>query len=216
MSALFAICEKFIENILNPLGYFGIIILMAIESACIPLPSEIIMPYGGYLVATFSAKYSNFGMAIAGALGCVLGSLLAYYIGLFGGRPIVEKYGKYILIKKEDLIKGDEFFAKYGDWAIFFGRLLPIVRTFISFPAGVSKVNIVKFIIYTFLGSFPWCFVLSYLGNWATKNVKNMKAWEYVKNSSISHYAHYIIVFIIIIFIVIYVWHHIKSNRENQ
>lgn len=216
MSAIFAACAKFIENVLNPLGYFGIIILMGIESACIPLPSEIIMPYGGYLVATYPSKFSNLGMAIAGAIGCVLGSLLAYYVGRFGGRPLVEKYGKYILIKKKDLEKGDEFFAKYGDWAVFIGRILPIVRTFISFPAGVSKVNIVKFIIFTFLGSFPWCLVLSYLGDWATKNIKDMQAWEYVKNSPLSHYAHYVIGGILLILLGLYIWHHIKESKESK
>ena len=214
MSAIFSICAEFIQKVLDPLGYIGIIILMAIESACIPLPSEIIMPYGGYLVSTYPTLFSNFGMAIAGALGCVIGSLLAYYVGRFGGRPLVEKYGKYILIKKKDLEKGDKFFEKYGDWAVFFGRLLPIVRTFISFPAGVSKVNIFKFIILTFLGSFPWCFILSYIGDWATKNIKDMQAWEYVKNSPFSHYAHYIIGIIIILLIIFYIIHHIKDNKE--
>ena len=214
MSAILAICAEFIEKVLNPLGYLGIIILMAIESACIPLPSEIIMPYGGYLVATFPDKFSNFGMAIAGAIGCVLGSLLAYYIGRFGGRPLVERYGKYILISKKDLEKGDKFFEKYGDWAVFIGRLLPIVRTFISFPAGVSRVNIIKFIIFTFLGSFPWCYVLSYLGDWATINIKDMQAWEYVKNSPLSHYAHYIIAGIIVLLLFLYVYHHIKDNKD--
>lgn len=216
MSLIFSACAKFIENVLNPLGYWGIILLMAIESACIPLPSEIIMPYGGYLVAAFPDKFSNFGMAVAGAVGCVLGSLLAYYIGKFGGRPLVEKYGKYILIKKKDLEKGDAFFEKYGDWAIFFGRLLPIVRTFISFPAGVAKVNIVKFIILTFVGSFPWCYALSYLGQWATINIKDMQAWEYVKNSPVSHYLHYIIGGIILILIFFYIFNHLKDKSKND
>lgn len=215
MSYIFSICSKFIENVLNPLGYLGIVILMAIESACIPLPSEIIMPYGGYLVATFPHKFNNFGMACFGAIGCVLGSLLAYYVGRFGGRPLVEKYGKYILIKKKDLEKGDKFFEKYGDWAVLIGRILPIVRTFISFPAGVSKVNIIKFIILTFIGSFPWCYVLSYLGQWATVNIKDMKAWDYVRNSSFSHYSHYVIGGIIFILIILYILNHIKNKNDD-
>ena len=138
--------------------------MMGIESACIPLPSEIIMPFGGYLVYSQPAKYGIWMMGVAGAFGCVLGSVLAYYVGMLGGRPLVEKFGKYILIRHKDLDKADAFFEKFGDWAIFISRLLPVVRTFISFPAGVSKMPFWKFIIFTFLGSLPWCIVLAWIG----------------------------------------------------
>lgn len=212
----FTICAKFIENVLNPLGYWGIVLLMGIESACIPLPSEIIMPYGGYLVATFPDKFTNFGMGVAGAVGCVWGSILAYVVGKYGGRPFIEKYGKYILIRKKDIKKADVFFAKYGDWAVFIGRLLPIVRTFISFPAGVSGVNFWKFVILTFLGSLPWCWALSYVGDYATRKFPDTAAWEYVKNSSLSHYSHYIIAGVIIILVVLYIWHHIHGMKEDE
>src|SRR5512147_1298245 len=155
-------------------GYLGIVILMAIESACIPLPSEIIMPFSGYLV--FRGEFDLFRVSLAGAFGCVVGSVPAYYAGLYGGRPLVEKYGKYVLISRHDLDIADRWFSRYGDWAIFFSRLLPVVRTFISFPAGIARMNVPRFIIYTFVGSFPWCLGLAYLGmklgeNWDTLGV---------------------------------------------
>lgn len=216
METFFNLCAHFVENLLNPLGYYGIVILMAIESACIPLPSEIIMPYGGYLVATFPGKFSVLGMAVAGSMGCVIGSILAYYVGLYGGRPFIEKYGKYILIRKSDVKKADKFFEKYGDWAVFIGRLLPIVRTFISFPAGVSKVNFGKFVLLTFLGSLPWCYVLAHVGEWATKKFPDSSAWEYVKSTPLSHYSHYIIGGILIVLIALYVWHHLHGMKEDE
>lgn len=153
------------------LGYGGIALMMAIESACIPLPSEIIMPFSGYLV--FQGEFSLFGVAMAGAIGCVIGSVLAYWVGITGGRAMAEKYGKYILISHHDLDIADRFFAKYGSSAVFFSRLLPVVRTFISLPAGIARMNFPKFVIYTFLGSFPWCYGLAYIGmkmgqNWNT------------------------------------------------
>ncbi|MFH1583331.1 MAG: DedA family protein, partial [Candidatus Falkowbacteria bacterium] len=129
----------FIINTISSWGYFGIGALMAIESACIPLPSEIIMPFAGFLAA--QGKFSLLGVALAGALGCVAGSVLAYAVGIFGGRTFIEKYGKYILISHHDLNIADNFFNKYGSGAIFFSRLLPVVRTFISLPAGIAKMN---------------------------------------------------------------------------
>ncbi len=143
-------------------GYFGIMLLMAIESACIPLPSEVTMPFSGYLVHL--GRFDLFGVALAGALGCNLGSLVAYYVGSLGGRPLVEKYGRWLLVTHHDLEMADRFFARYGDWAVFFARLLPVIRTFIAFPAGVSRMNTIRFHIYTFLGSLPWCLTLAYAG----------------------------------------------------
>jgi membrane protein DedA with SNARE-associated domain len=156
------------------LGYSGVILMMAIESACVPLPSEIIMPFSGYLVST--GKFSLFGVSFMGAIGCVLGSIVAYTVGYYGGRPMAEKYGKYVLITHHDLDIADRFFGKYGNAAIFFSRMLPVVRTFISLPAGIAKMNLAKFIIYTFAGSFPFCYILAYIGeklgeNWNTLGV---------------------------------------------
>jgi membrane protein DedA with SNARE-associated domain len=156
------------------LGYTGVAIMMAIESACIPLPSEIIMPFAGYLVST--GEFSLWGVSLAGTIGCVLGSILAYAVGYYGGRPMAEKYGKYVLVTAHDLDLADNFFQKYGKMTVFVSRLLPVIRTFISLPAGIARMNFWQFVIYTFLGSFPFCYLLAYIGkklgdNWNTLGV---------------------------------------------
>ena len=143
-------------------GYFGVVLLMAIESACIPLPSEIIMPFSGYLV--YKGQLGLFLVATAGAIGCNLGSLMAYEIGHYGGRPLVERYGSYILISRRDLELADRFFLRFGSAAVFIARLLPVVRSFIAQPAGVARMPRLRFHIYTFAGSWPWCFVLAWIG----------------------------------------------------
>ena len=135
---------------------------MAIESACIPLPSEIIMTFSGFLVS--EGNFSLAGVTLAGAFGNLLGSWVAYLGGRFGGRRFLEDYGKYLFISREELIKADRWFLKYGDATVFATRMLPLVRTFISLPAGISKMNFIKFSVYSFAGSVPWCFGLAYLG----------------------------------------------------
>jgi membrane protein DedA with SNARE-associated domain len=144
------------------LGYSGIVLLMAIESACIPLPSEIIMPFSGYLVST--GQMNLWAVAVAGAVGCVLGSLVAYWVGSKGGRPLIEKYGRYVLVSRHDLDMADRWFANHGEIIVFVSRLLPAIRTFIAFPAGVARMNLKRFVIYTFAGSLPWCLGLAYVG----------------------------------------------------
>lgn len=161
----------FIIATISHLGYGGIVVLMAIESACIPLPSEIIMPFSGYLV--FTGTMNLWLVAAAGAVGSVLGSLLAYAVGAWGGRPLVEKYGKYVLVSHHDLDLADRWFLRHGDITIFIGRLLPVVRTFIAFPAGVARMPLWRFNLYTFVGSFIWCALLAWIGmklgqNWHT------------------------------------------------
>jgi membrane protein DedA with SNARE-associated domain len=151
-----------IVEIISAAGYVGVAILMAIESACIPLPSEIIMPFAGYLVSI--GKFSLIGAATAGALGCNIGSTVAYYVAASGGRAAFERFGKYVLISHADLERADRFFARYGSATVFFGRLLPVIRTFIAFPAGMARMPMLKFQIYTFIGSWPWCFALAYVG----------------------------------------------------
>jgi membrane protein DedA with SNARE-associated domain len=162
VTTLLELLSRFIISVISHTGYLGIVLLMAIESACIPLPSEVIMPFSGYLVST--GRFHLTWVALAGALGCNLGSLVAYYVGLVGGRPLVEKYGRYALVTHHDLEMADRFFARYGDWAVFLARLLPVIRTFIAFPAGVARMNFLRFNIYTFLGSFPWCLALAFVG----------------------------------------------------
>jgi membrane protein DedA with SNARE-associated domain len=164
----------FIIATINSLGYGGVVLLMAIESACIPLPSEIIMPFSGYLVHTGAMTLG--WVAFFGALGCVLGSIVAYYAGAWGGRPLVVKYGKYILISHHDLDLADRWFQRHGDITIFVGRLLPVIRTFIAFPAGISRMPMWRFVLYTFVGSFIWCWALAWVGmtlgdNWNTLGV---------------------------------------------
>lgn len=156
----------FIYDVYNLLQWPGVVVLMAIESACIPLPSELIMPLAGWmLIAERGLGMGHVLLAgFYGALGCTLGSILAYVVGARGGRPLVERYGRYILLSRHDLELSDRWFQKYGDWVIFISRLLPVVRTFISLPAGIARMNFTKFIIYTFAGSFPWCFGLAYGG----------------------------------------------------
>ena len=153
---------SWIVEIISAAGYIGVAILMAIESACIPLPSEVIMPFAGYLVSI--GKFSLIGAATAGAIGCNIGSTVAYYIAASGGRKAFERFGKYVLIRHSEIEWADRFFARYGSATVFFGRLLPVVRTFIAFPAGMARMPMLKFQIYTFIGSWPWCYALAYIG----------------------------------------------------
>jgi membrane protein DedA with SNARE-associated domain len=152
----------FVLRLFTNLGYAGIVVAMAIESCCIPLPSEVIMPLAGFLA--FQQRFNLWSATVAGALGCVVGSAVAYWIGATGGRPLLLRYGRYVLISHHDADRADAFFARYGDLTIFATRLMPIVRTFISLPAGIARMNFGKFIAYTFLGSLPWCLVLAYAG----------------------------------------------------
>lgn len=161
----------FIKSLIAATGYGGIVLLMGIESACIPLPSELIMPFAGYLV--FEGTMKLFWVATAGAIGCNLGSLVAYEIGFYGGRPLVERYGRWILLGSPELDWADRFFARWGYLAVFFARLMPVVRTFIALPAGIARMPRGRFHIYTFLGSWPWCLALAWFGmklgeNWRT------------------------------------------------
>jgi membrane protein DedA with SNARE-associated domain len=173
--------SAFIVYVIGHMGYPGVMLLMGIESACIPLPSEVIMPFSGYLVA--AGRFTVLGLGLAGAIGCVLGSIPAYYLGKFGGRHFIEKHLKlrvwrgsqkdyFLVLPRSDLDRADRLFQRHGGSVVFFGRLLPVVRTFIAFPAGVSSMPMRPFILYTFAGSFPWCLALAYVGaklgaNWA-------------------------------------------------
>jgi membrane protein DedA with SNARE-associated domain len=162
VTSVLQLIGNFIVSVIASTGYAGVLILMAIESACIPLPSEVIMPFSGYLV--LSGRFKLLWVAVTGAIGCNVGSAVAYYVGARGGRPLAEKYGRYLLISRRDLDRADRWFARYGDGTVFFARLLPVVRTFIALPAGVARMNFLRFNIYTFLGSLPWCLALAYAG----------------------------------------------------
>src|SRR5688500_17434977 len=153
---------RFVIAAISTFGYTGILITMAIESACIPLPSEIIMPFSGYLVST--GQFSMLGVTMAGAIGNVLGYLVAYYVGVWGGRPFVEQYGQYFLVSRRDLEMADRWFLKYGEAAVLISRMLPVVRTFISLPAGIVRMNVPRFVLFSFIGAVPWCYLLAYIG----------------------------------------------------
>jgi membrane protein DedA with SNARE-associated domain len=154
--------SAFIIATISTLGYGGVVLMMAIESACIPLPSEVIMPFSGFLVA--SGRFNLQIVAIAGAVGCLLGSYVAYYVGAHGGRRFIERYGRYLLIAPHELEAADRFFDRWGSLAVFLSRMLPVVRTFIACPAGVTRMKLLPFTIYTLLGSYFWCLALAYIG----------------------------------------------------
>ena len=202
LEKIITVVALWIMGVISTMSYGGVMLLMAIESACIPLPSEIIMPFAGYLV--FKGEMTLWGVALAGAIGCVLGSIPAYYVGMLGGRPLAEKYGKYMLISKRDLDMADRWFAKHGEIIIFVGRLLPAVRTFIAFPAGVAKMHLPTFIIYTFVGSLIWCYLLAYAGFKFGAHWPDLKVYF--------HQFHYVIVAAGVIFLVWYVRRHFKHT----
>ncbi|MEK7142817.1 MAG: DedA family protein [Patescibacteria group bacterium] len=196
----------FIIATISALGYGGIILLMAIESANIPLPSEIIMPFAGFLVA--GGELNLWLVALAGAFGCVVGSFFSYFLGAWGGRPLIEKYGRWILVSRHDLDLADGWFKKYGEITVFVGRLLPIVRTFISFPAGIAKMNFSRFIIYSFLGSFPWTLGLAFIGQKMGENWQNIR--EYFRGFDL------VILGLIIILIFWWIFRHLKHSSSNK
>lgn len=152
----------FIIAVISASGYVGVAVLMAIESACIPLPSEVIMPFAGYLASI--GRFDLLLVATAGAIGCNLGSIVAYEVGKRGGRPFVERYGRFMLLDMHDLHRAEVFFERYGPITVLVCRLLPVVRSFIAFPAGVARMPLARFHIYTFIGSWPWCFGLAWVG----------------------------------------------------
>jgi membrane protein DedA with SNARE-associated domain len=151
-----------VTGTISQIGYFGVFVLMIFESACVPIPSEIIMPFSGFLVSL--GKFNLIWVTIAGALGNLAGAVITYTIGYYGGRPFVLKYGKYFFIKEKEVHHAEKFFEKWGDFAVFIARNLPVIRTFISLPAGVAEMNFPKFALYSFVGSIPWCFALTYIG----------------------------------------------------
>jgi len=189
-------------------GYWGIALLMAIESACIPLPSEIIMPFAGYLVST--GELNLWWAATAGALGCNLGSIVAYEIGRRGGRPMAEKFGRYVLIGPGELDLADRFFNRWGTWAILIGRMLPVIRTFIAFPAGVARMKLIPFHLYTFIGSWPFCLLLTWVGmtlgdKWNSD--PRLKAFF--------HRADAVIGVVLVAAVAFYIWHRVKGMKAK-
>lgn len=198
--------SAFVIETISLFGYTGIVLTMAIESACIPLPSEIIMPFSGYLVGT--GQFTMLGVTLAGSVGNVIGSIVAYWAGVWGGRPFVERYGRYVLISHHDLDVADRWFAKYGEAAVLFSRMLPVVRTFISLPAGIARMNFPRFVLFTFVGALPWCYLLAYIG------VRMGEEWD-----SLREYFHQFDV-IIGLFLVLalgyFLWSHWPRRRVES
>jgi membrane protein DedA with SNARE-associated domain len=173
MKGAMGIIESVVQIILDligALGLPGVFGLMTLESMCLPIPSEIVMTFAGALVFQGESTMLDgswlglIAVTMAGTLGCAVGSIIAYYIGERGGRPFVLRYGKYVLLNEKHLDSAERWFIKYGDMAVFVSRLLPVVRTFISLPAGMAKMNFTRFVVLSFIGSLPWCFALTYLG----------------------------------------------------
>lgn len=199
LEKIIATLAGFIIAVISSTGYLGVVLLMAIESACIPLPSEIIMPFAGYLV--YTGRFNLFWAATAGAIGCNLGSVIAYEIGCYGGRPLVERYGSHIFLGKHELEMAERFFHRFGAAAVFFGRLLPVIRTFIALPAGIARMPRLRFHLYTFAGSWPWCFALAWVGmklgeRWETD--PRLKQWF--------HRLDAVIVVVVLTAIVWFIW----------
>jgi len=199
----------FIIAIISTGGYFGVALLMGIESACIPLPSEIIMPFAGYLVHTGQLKL--FWVATAGAIGCNLGSIPAYWLGAWGGRPAVERFGRYVLLSKHDLDLTEHYFQKFGGLTVLVARLLPVVRTFIALPAGIAKMPQLRFHAYTFIGSWPWCYALAYVG------MKLGDKWETdPRFKAIFHRFHLGVEIVLVAFILWFVNSHWKNRIRTD
>src|SRR5437016_2026597 len=178
---------------------------MAIESACIPLPSELIMPFAGYLV--YKGVFNIYWAATAGAIGCNIGSLLAYEVGAYGGRPLIEKYGSYVLLSERDLEFTDRLFHKFGEITILITRMLPVIRTFIALPAGIGRMPRGRFHIYTFVGSWPWCFMLAWIG------MKLGEHWD--KDPRLRQWLHRLDIVIVLLLLAGLVWF-VRSHWKNR
>ncbi|HEU0166063.1 MAG TPA: DedA family protein [Thermomicrobiales bacterium] len=191
----------------DSVGWFGVVIAMAIESACIPLPSEITMPLAGWLlVDEHHLGWSGVFLAgFWGAVGNLIGSLIAYFVGAYAGRPIIERWGKWVLLTPKDIDRADSFFVKWGEWAVFISRLLPVVRTFISIPAGIARMNLLRFSVLTFVGSFVWSTPLAAFGyKWGSD-------WEELRDKV--RFLDYPIAALIVLAIAWFVWHRLKEMR---
>ena len=205
---ILGILAGFVIAVIEAGSYWGIALLMAIESACVPLPSELIMPFAGYLVS--QGKMNLFLAATAGAIGCNLGSIVAYEAGKRGGRPLAERYGKYLLIGPGELDAADRFFARFGNAAVLIGRLLPVIRTFIAFPAGVARMPLVPFHLYTFIGSWPFCFALAWLGQTLGR------AWNSdPRVKAAFHSADALIGVALVVAIGLFVWHKVHGLKRR-
>ncbi len=197
---------SYIVNGISFSGYWGVGFFMALESACLPVPSEIIMPFAGYLV--WVGRFSFWLVVIWGTIGNLAGSILAYAVGYYGGRPFIEKYGKYILLSHHDLDMADKWFGKYGNFSIFFSRFLPVIRTFISLPAGIAKMSFGKFCFYTAAGSFPFSILLTWAGLALGQNWADIKL--YLRNLD------WLIIVSVLLAVIVFIYFKIKNRAKNN
>jgi membrane protein DedA with SNARE-associated domain len=204
MAGIVETVTNFAIYLIENLGYWGVFMGMTLESACIPIPSEIIMTLAGFVV--YEGEMSLLGITVVGVAGNLLGSWIAYFVGLKGGRPFLEKYGKYVLISHNRLEMAHAWFNRYGEKAVFISRFLPLIRTFISLPAGIAEMDLKKFTIYTILGSVPWCFALRYIGTLLGPN------WNIIERYF--HYLDIIMVVGVIVFIIYLIYKYKYKTNE--
>lgn len=202
MASLIAAVTNFIISTISQLGYSGVAVLMAIESAAIPLPSEIIMPFAGFLVG--SGRFSLVGLGLAGAVGSTIGSLATYALGFYGGRPLIRKFGRLAWLSEKDLSLAENFFQRFGNLSAFIGRLLPVIRTFISIPAGIGKAPIISFTVYSFVGSFLWSYFLAWIGFTLGEHWVNLEIY----------FRKFDLVIILVIVIALLYW--IARHKKNR
>jgi len=209
---------NFVTSLYIHTSLIGILLAMAIESCCIPLPSEIVMPLAGIMLVTgkiLSGINPLLGLilvAITGSIGCLVGSIAAYGIGYAGGRPLMLKYGRYVLISQHDADRADTFFQRYGSATVFFSRLLPVVRTYISLPAGIAEMPFGKFCLYSVLGSFPWCLLLAYIGTVIGNNLVKLNSTL----GPIFHDLDIVIIVLVAALVALYIWRHIRNDRKAR
>ena len=198
-----------LRDLFDAVGWFGVVLAMAIESACIPLPSEIIMPLAGWLIVDERGLgwWGVLQASFWGAIGNVIGSIVAYAAGMWGGRPLLERYGKWVLISRKDLDRADRWFERWGEVTAFTSRLLPVVRTFISFPAGVARMHFGRFCLFTFLGAFLWCIPLTAAGYYWGED------WEEFREKA--RLFDYPIAAILLALVAWYIWHKIREIRHE-
>lgn len=193
---------NFAIYLIENLGYWGIFIAMTLESACIPIPSEVTMPLAGYVV--YKGEMSLFGITVVGVVGNLVGSWIAYFVGAKGGKPFLEKYGKYFFISPGRLDMAHEWFDKYGHEAVLISRVLPIIRTFISLPAGIAEMDIKKFSLYTVVGSIPWVLALAYVGVLLGPNWNTIEGYF--------HYMDIAVVVVVLVLIIYLIYKHFRKN----
>ena len=204
MEAIIISLGHFVEFLISSFGYSGVFFAMAIESACIPLPSEIILPFTGYMV--FAGHFGFWQATIVATLGNLFGGLVAYYVGVWGGRPFLQQYGRYFLINERELVWTERLFKNHGEMTVFVGRMLPIVRTFISLPAGIARMNPLKMAIYTVSGAFLWCTLLIFMGRKLGEN------WDALK--PYFHRADVVIGGAFVLVVLYVVWKRVKRNKH--